>query len=429
MGPAWAGPIPTAWRVARVRNVARIYAGGTPDRETAKYWEDGDIPWLNSGEVNQGIITEPSTYISRAGFRSSSAKWIPSGALVIALAGQGKTKGMVAQLGFDSTCNQSMAAIVPSHLLVPRFLLWWMSAHYKTIRNLAGGELRDGLNLDIVGDIPCPVPPLATQRAIANYLDRETARVDALMAAKRRVATLLAHQFSEARNLAVRGTGSQGLRQQGPAWLADVPAHWSIKRLKFIARMDSGHTPDRKVPEYWIDCNIPWVTLNDVGELDHSWELTEATNAINELGMANSAAHPIAAGSVIMSRDATVGRAAILARPMAVSQHFISWTCGGTLQPEYLLQVIRGPMQQHFGSLTAGATIATIGMPELRDLVVPVPPLDEQHQIVRRIRDMQATYDETTRRVAVQVRLLEERRLALITAAVTGDLDVRKAAA
>jgi len=429
IGPQWAGPLPSDWRVGTIRRFARVFAGGTPDKSIERYWQNGTVPWLASGEVNQWLITEPTTYITEEALRNSSARWVSRNALVVALAGQGRTKGMAAQMGIDATCNQSLAAIVPDDRIHPRFLLWWLAAHYETLRNLAGGELRDGLNLDIISSVPVPLPSLATQRSVADYLDRETTRIDALIAAKRRLVALLAERFAEARNQAVRGAGPQGSRQQGPAWLADVPAHWSIKRLKFISRMDSGHTPDRKIPEYWVDCTIPWVTLNDVGELDHSWELTEVTNAINELGMANSSAHPIPAGSVILSRDATVGRAAILARPMAVSQHFVSWTCGGDLEPEYLLQVIRGPMQQHFGTLTAGATIATIGMPELRELVIPVPPLDEQRQIVKRIRHLQRSYDEITNRVTVQVGLLQERRQALITAAVIGELEIPEVAA
>lgn len=152
-------------------------------------------------------------------------------------------------------------------------------------------------------------------------------------------------------------------------------------------------------------------------------------NAINELGMANSAAHVIGEGSVVLSRDATVGKAAILGQPMAVSQHFVTWTCSSELQPEYLLHVLRGPMQYHFQSLTAGATILTIGMPELRELTVPVPPAQEQTRIVDAIRDRQAAHDEVVSRLLLQLGLLTERRQALVTAAVTGELEIPEVAA
>jgi restriction endonuclease S subunit len=181
-GVEWLDKMPTHWDAAALRWMSRRYSGGTPDKSNDSYWEEGEIPWLNSGAVNDGYITEPSALITQEGFAKSSAKWIPKGALVMALAGQGKTKGMVAQLGFQTTCNQSMAAIIPDHRLDPRYLYWWLSANYQNIRNMAGGEARDGLNLDLLGSIQCPLPPVIEQRAIATYLDRETARIDQLAA-------------------------------------------------------------------------------------------------------------------------------------------------------------------------------------------------------------------------------------------------------
>jgi type I restriction enzyme S subunit len=322
-----------------------------------------------------------------------------------------------------------MAAIVPRAGVEPRFLLWWLAANYATIRNLAGGELRDGLNLEIVGDIRCPLPPPPVQSKICRYLDRETARLDALIAVTQQMLRLVGERLETQRIALVSGTsGNPEQLGEGPEWLGRVPRRWPIERLKFLARMESGHTPDRKVDAYWVDCTIPWITLNDVGTLQREWTITESLNAINELGMANSAAHLLPAGTVVLSRDATVGRAAILGRPMAVSQHFVGWICGPRLAPEYLLHVLRGPMQRHFATLTAGATIATIGMPELNELVVPVPPLEEQTRIVAELRSAE---DQAERvRVALENRigLLQERRQSLVVAAITGELDAPESA-
>jgi type I restriction enzyme S subunit len=330
-------------------------------------------------------------------------------------------------------------AALNSHLLVirplrgtftARFLFYVLTSRFfgEFIEVEKRGTTFDGLTQESMGRFLMPLPPLATQRAIADYLDRETARIDALITAKRRMIEVLEERFQTARSLLVVGDSCKGARNRGPRWLGNVPAHWAISRLKFVAHMDSGHTPDRKVPEYWIDCRIPWVTLNDVGVLETSWEFLEPTNAINDLGMAHSAAHVIPARSVILSRDATVGRAAILGTPMAVSQHFVSWTCTGALLPEYLLHVFRGPMQTHFQTLTAGATIATIGMPELLELVVPVPPLAEQEAIAGDVGNLQRVHDLGTRRLIEQVALLQERRQTLVTAAVTGELEIPEAA-
>jgi type I restriction enzyme S subunit len=271
------------------------------------------------------------------------------------------------------------------------------------------------------------LPDVDQQRIVADYLDRETARIDALIAAKQRMLRLLGEQFGSKRTGLVMGVGSV-VQHLGPSWLGSPPKSWRVKRLKYLATMDSGHTPDRKIDAYWVDCTIPWVTLNDVSELESAWRFGEPKNAINALGMRNSAAHVLPTGSVILSRDATVGRSAILGRPMAVSQHFVAWKCGPELLPEYLLNVFRGPMQYHFASLTAGATIATIGMPELKELAVPVPPVDVQREITENLAVAEQRHSALASRIMTQVSLLVERRQALITAAVSGQIEAPVAA-
>ena len=123
----------------------------------------------------------------------------------MALAGQGKTKGMVAQLGIKTTCNQSMAAIILSYKIYPRFILWWLSGNYENIRNLAGGDLRDGLNLELLGGIFCPFIELKEQQAIANYLDDKTSKIDNLMSKATKAINLLKEKRTALISSAVTG--------------------------------------------------------------------------------------------------------------------------------------------------------------------------------------------------------------------------------
>ncbi|MBN2251499.1 MAG: restriction endonuclease subunit S, partial [Candidatus Altiarchaeota archaeon] len=113
-GIEWVGEVPEGWEVWKLSHLARIYSGGTPDKAKEYYWENGDIPWISSGEVNQGDIINPTTHITKEAFHNSSAKWIPKDSLIMALAGQGKTKGTTAYLKIETTGNQSLAAIIPN---------------------------------------------------------------------------------------------------------------------------------------------------------------------------------------------------------------------------------------------------------------------------------------------------------------------------
>jgi len=172
-GIEWLGKIPEHWCNSNLKWFCEIYSGGTPSKNIDEYWINGTVPWLNSGTVNQGNIIKPSHFITNDALNNSSAKWIPEKSLVIALAGQGKTKGMVAQVMFKATCNQSMGIIVPNERIDNRFLMYWLRNNYQKIRNLGGGDKRDGLNLQMIGSIPIPIPPLNEQIKISNFINKQ----------------------------------------------------------------------------------------------------------------------------------------------------------------------------------------------------------------------------------------------------------------
>ena len=193
----WLGEIPEHWMHIKIKWYSKRYTGGTPDKTNDSFWENGIIPWLNSGAVNDANVNQPSEYITLEAYLNSSAKWVPAGALLMALAGQGKTKGMVARLNFKATCNQSVAAIIPDSRLSADFLYWWLTKNYTNIRNLGGGDNRDGINLEMIGGIDSPLPPLAEQKKIADFLDRETAKIDSLASSPEFVGEIRFREFAK----------------------------------------------------------------------------------------------------------------------------------------------------------------------------------------------------------------------------------------
>ncbi len=190
-GVEWLGEIPDHWEAVNLKWVSKIYSGGTPSKNIEDYWQNGTIPWLNSGTVNQFYITEPSEFITEDALNNSSAKWIPENSLVIALAGQGKTKGMAAQVMFKSTCNQSMGVILPNELIENRFLLYYLVRNYQNIRNLGGGDKRDGINLEMVGGIFIPLLPITEQQSIVRHIETECAQIDAKIDKTKKLIELL----------------------------------------------------------------------------------------------------------------------------------------------------------------------------------------------------------------------------------------------
>jgi type I restriction enzyme S subunit len=190
-GIEWLGEIPEHWESVCLKWVSKIYSGGTPSKNNEDFWRNGTIPWLNSGTVNQFFITEPSEFITEDALNSSSAKWISENSIVIALAGQGKTKGMAAQVMFECTCNQSMGVIVPNDKVDNRFLLYYLINNYQNIRNLGGGDKRDGINLEMVGGIPLPVIPIPEQKEIVNHIENHFKLIETKKAKTEKLIELL----------------------------------------------------------------------------------------------------------------------------------------------------------------------------------------------------------------------------------------------
>ncbi|WP_226533605.1 restriction endonuclease subunit S [Microbacterium paraoxydans] len=166
---------PDGVRFAPIGEVAQVNAGATPSKSVAGYWTGGTIPWLSSGEVNKGTIYEADTLITQAGYDSCSTKMIPAGAVVIALAGQGKTRGMVARTRLSCCTNQSLASIVPNDDLDSDFLYYFLQTQYSRLRDVSsGGGSRGGLNLVMIRAYRVPVPPLDVQREVVRVLDQFT---------------------------------------------------------------------------------------------------------------------------------------------------------------------------------------------------------------------------------------------------------------
>jgi type I restriction enzyme S subunit len=292
----------------------------------------------------------------------------------------------------------------------------------------AGGQKR--VSESFVRNFSQSLPSVPEQRAIAAFLDRETARIDALVAKKERLIEL----FQEQRTALITRAVTKGLdpnvsvRDSGVEWLGQIPAHWGVERIKWVARMESGHTPDKKVDAYWHRGDIPWVSLADTGQLREVDYIANTAVMTTTDGIAHSSAHILPEGTVVFSRDATIGLCAIIRAGMAVSQHFIGWVCGPRLRREYLLFVLR-TMTLELERLTMGATVRTIGMPDVKSLATPLPPLTEQDAIILHVHVHRERIDSLVATVRDAIERLKELRTALISAAVTGKIDVRGALA
>ena len=182
-GIDWIGEMPEGWGVGKVKYFSQISAGATPDRNNSLFW-NGNINWMSSGEVNQGIVKHTSETITDLALKRTSTKLLPNGTVMLALNGQGKTKGTAAVLAIESASNQSLASfIVDNQILNNMYLYYFFVANYYNIRGLKG-EDRDGLNLQLVSNIVIPLFEIEEQQKIVDFLDKKTVQIDQLIQIK-----------------------------------------------------------------------------------------------------------------------------------------------------------------------------------------------------------------------------------------------------
>ena len=164
---------PSRWTIAKIQDIAKCVAGATPSTSRHEYWENGTIPWLSSGEVNKYRIYETNTKITRLGYDSTSTKLVPPHTVVLAMAGQGKTRGTAAMAEIELCTNQSICSLVTNKKMNPDFLLFYLKEQYEQLRAASNGEGgRGGLNLKIIGAFPIMVPPIELQNKFAAFVEQ-----------------------------------------------------------------------------------------------------------------------------------------------------------------------------------------------------------------------------------------------------------------
>jgi type I restriction enzyme S subunit len=426
-GIDWLGEVPKHWEVSRLGHFATIENGSTPSRNNLDYWDDGTIPWVSSGEVNQYHITEPSELITQAALDECPIRVLPVGSIVIGMIGQGKTRGLAAILKIEVTINQNLAAIVTGEKLDTVYLHYTFQSVYVFLREFGRGGQQAALNCEILGATQIPVPPGPEQTAIASFLDTETSKIDLLVSEQRRLIELL----KEKRQAVISHAVTKGLdpsvpmKDSGIQWLGEVPEHWEVKPLKYL-------TPQITVgivvepSKHYVDEGIPALrSLNvDQGTINQENPVYISDEA-NEL----HAKSKIYAGDLVAVRSGQTGTTAvvpesldgcncidliIIRKPADGSEWFLSWFLASDAAVAQFSLGSGGAIQQHFNIGTA------------MHLLVTTPPPAEQIEIVSQVCEETTQIDTLVAQAERAIELLQERRTALISAAVTGKIDVRE---
>jgi type I restriction enzyme, S subunit len=204
----WLTKIPGNWEVRRLSDLGQITTGATPARDDARYWVGGTMPWLTSTAVNDGEVISSRERVTAAALEKYHLPVLQPGAVLVATAGQGRTRGLAAVLSLEATTNQNLVSIQPDPAkLNSWFLRWVLLAAYDFLRGISddGGGTRGVLTRRQVANLQVPLPPLVEQQSIAEYIAREIARIDRIAAAGRRTTEYLRERRTALLAAAVTG--------------------------------------------------------------------------------------------------------------------------------------------------------------------------------------------------------------------------------
>jgi type I restriction enzyme S subunit len=291
-----------------------------------------------------------------------------------------------------------------------------------------GGGLRQSLKFEHVKRLPVLVPSREEQVTIATAITRETTRIDALIEKKARFIELL----KEKRQALITHAVTKGLdpsvkmKVSGVEWIGEVPEHWQVLPIKYLASIGNGSTPSKDNSEYWADGTFPWLTSGCVNlEVVNSAEQLVSEIALSECHLPIISPPAVLVG--ITGQGKTRGMASTLLIQATINQHiaYLKPTTND-ISVEYLRKFLDAAYDWlRFNSEGVGSTKGAITCVQLANTKIPLPPLCEQETTLKAIQRQTTRIDLLTEKTQRSITLLKERRAAFITAAVTGQIDLR----
>jgi type I restriction enzyme S subunit len=430
-GVEWLGEIPAHWEVKRITELMAVVNGFPFDSE---HFVRGDgVPLVRIRDLC-GTETE----VNYTGPIVEDA-WIETGDLIVGMDGD---FNVARWRGSRALLNQRMCCLRARSGTNPGFVAYLLPMPLKVINELTYSTTVKHLSSNDVRKVRLGFPPEPEQRAIAAFLDRETARIDALVAKKERLIALLQEQRTALISDCVTGkaevrrmkdeNGNSSFRlhpsslpkkDSGVEWLGEIPAHWEVKKVKRLCLVRRGASP-RPIddPIYFDDeGEYAWVRIADVTASDRYLERT--TQRLSTLGKSKSVA--LEPGELFVSIAATVGKPVITKIKCCIHDGFVYFV-GLRENRDFLFYLFScGEAYRGLGKL---GTQLNLNTDTIGDIYLPRPSSDEQQAIVQFLDRETARIDALIAKVREAIERLKELRTALISAAVTGKIDVREEA-
>jgi type I restriction enzyme, S subunit len=415
-GVAWLGQLPSHWGAKRL--------GQFFDERREKV-SDEDYPALSV--TMQGIVPQLETAAKTDA--GDNRKLVLKNDFVIN--SRSDRKGSSGVSTYDGSVSLISIVMTPRNIHPP-FVHHLLRSYpfQEEFYRYGKGIVADlwSTNSSEMRNILIPDMPTSEQANIAEFLDHETAKIDALIEKQQRLIELL----KEKRQAVISHAVTKGLNPNAPMkdsgveWVESVPAHWRVSKLGYHASVSNGATPSRENMLFWENGTIGWLNSSKVNDE----VIQEADQFITKFALSRTSVKPVNRGDLLMAitgEGQTRGRVAICNIEATINQHLAAISiCDKLLHHEFLYLWLEGNYERiRYESEGAGSTKGAITCSEISAFPVILPPLEEQDLIVGYVAERKSKFDRLMREAYSAIELIQERRTALISAAVTGKIDVR----
>ncbi|HDU8490375.1 TPA: restriction endonuclease subunit S [Aeromonas hydrophila] len=433
-GIEWLGRIPVHWKLATLKHECVFSGGGTPTKDNLAYW-GGNIPWISPKDMKSQVVTDSIDKITAVAVAESSTKLVPEGALLMVVrSGILQRTIPVAINTVPVTLNQDMKALRFKSKDKACFFLYYTQGleSQLLLEWCKQGATVESIEHELLANARYPLPPNDELKAINQFLDYETARIDRLIAQQLRLIELL----KEKRQAVISHAVTKGLNPNAPMkysgveWLGQVPEHWIVRRLKHhIISMDQGWSPQ---------CEARLAEEDEFGVMKVGcvnggvFRFSEHKALPAELEPKTE--YRLKKGQLLVSRANTrelVGSAAVVDADydqLLLCDKLYRIKLSSDASPEFVALLLgtsayRGQIE--LSASGASDSMQNIGQSTIKELPIAVPPMDEANDILKYVAARLCTFDCLNNQLQQQNLLLQERRTALISAAVTGKIDLR----
>ncbi|MFT8551074.1 MULTISPECIES: restriction endonuclease subunit S [Acetobacter] len=421
-GVEWIGEIPVGWRILPLKKAAQLITGITPPTNNHEYYTDDcehGFPWVNPADLQEnGRPSKAKRFLSITG--KSIVREIPRGSTLVCCIG---TIGKTGFLYEDSSTNQQITSVIP--IENKRFLFYIISSLSKTLEFFSTGNVLKILNSERLGAIQICLPPFPEQQAIASFLDRECGKIDGLIAEQERLIALLA----EKRQAVISHAVTKGLNPNAPMkdsgipWIGMVPEGWELRKFRSFTRqiVDGTHF----TPTYTED-GIPFLRVTDIHSKNININNVKRISEI-EYKILNKRCNP-EKGDLLLSKNGTIGIPKVVdwnwKFSIFVSLCLIKFTEEVNVNFARFL-FLSSCIKYQLMESTKASTVTNLHLDKIASMSVCIPSKDEQKLISCFLTVEDKKIQNKIDYAELAITLLKERRAALISAAVTGKIDVR----